>query len=134
MTRIISTNIKDAEVIHFDGRDVYWLQKVQENCPNFSSVCTCIYKPGARAKPAHAHLRGEETIYVMSGSGKVKVGEVVSDLQAGTCVLFPQGVPHMVWNCGAEDLHIICFYAPNEAALEYEWHEDFDFPEFLETK
>ena len=34
MTRIISTNIKDAEVIHFDGRDVYWLQKVQENCPS----------------------------------------------------------------------------------------------------
>ena len=76
MTRIISTNIKDAEVIHFDGRDVYWLQKVQENCPNFSSVCTCIYKPGARAKPAHAHLRGEETIYVMSGSGKVKVDAI----------------------------------------------------------
>lgn len=109
-------------------------RKCKTAAPIFPRYVFCIYKPGARAKPAHAHLRGEETIYVISGHGKVKVGEAISVLQAGTCVLFPQGAPHMVWNCGEEDLHIICFYAPNEAAPEYEWHEDFDFPEFLEKK
>lgn len=84
----------------------------------------------ARAKPAHAHDNGEETIYIVSGTGKVKVGEEVFELEPGSLVLFPQRVPHMVWNTGAVPLKLVCFYAPQQSALEYTFYEDFDFDEF----
>ena len=48
-------------------------------------------------------------------------------LEPGTLVLFPQGVPHMVWNTGDIPLHMVCFYAPNADAIQYTFYEDFDF-------
>jgi len=112
------------------GRTVYWLQTPETTGGSYSSVCTCVYEPGARAFPAHSHPNGEETVYVLSGTGKVKIGELIAPIEPGSIFLFPQGVPHMVWNTGSEDMHIVCFYAPKADAIEYAFHEDFDFPEF----
>ena len=132
MTHSIFTHESLGDVKHFEGRDVYWLQTPEVTGGKYSSVCMVIYDPGARAKPAHAHDNGEETIYIVSGTGKVKVGDEISDLSPGSLVLFPEGVPHMVWNNGAEPLKLVCFYGPRPEAIEYTFYEDFDFPEFLE--
>ncbi|WP_159456493.1 cupin domain-containing protein [Intestinibacillus massiliensis] len=122
---------RDGQRKEMGGRSVYWLQTPQQTGGHYSSVCTVVYDPGARAKPAHAHDNGEETIFVLSGTGKVKVGADVFGLEPGVSVLFPQGVPHMVWNTGDIPLHIVCFYGPAPAAIEYTYYEDFDFDEFL---
>lgn len=127
----IFTHESRGDVKHFDGRDVFWLQTPEVTGGKHSSVCTVTYFPGARAKPAHAHDKGEETIYIVSGTGKVKVGDEIQDVCPGSLVFFPQGVPHMVWNNGTEPLKLVCFYAPCPEAIEYTFYEDFDFPEFL---
>lgn len=131
MEKSIITHESKGDVKHFDGRDVFWLQTPETTGGSYCSVCTVTYFPGARAKPAHAHDKGEETIYIVSGTGKVKVGDEIHDICAGSLVLFPQGVPHMVWNNGDEPLKLACFYAPCQDAIEYTFYEDFDFPEFL---
>lgn len=119
----------EKEKTHLEGRDVCWLQKAgTESRIKYSSVCTCIYEPGKHAKPAHAHPDGEETIYVISGKGKVKIGTEIYDLSPGSLAFFPQGVPHMVANTEKEPLHIVCFYAPCKEAVGYQYYEDFSFP------
>lgn len=126
----IATHERDGEAKKFDGRTVYWLQTPETTGGQYSSVCTCVYEPGARAYPAHSHPNGEETVYVLSGTGRVKIGEEIYGIEPGSLFLFPQGIPHMIWNCGREPMHIVCFYAPVPEAVVYEFHEEFDFPEF----
>ena len=67
---------------------------------------------------------------MVSGSGRAKVGEKIFNLKPGAVLLFPQGVPHMVWNTGSEPLKLACFYAPQLSAIEYTFYENFDFDEF----
>jgi mannose-6-phosphate isomerase-like protein (cupin superfamily) len=129
----LSVNECDAKKIDMMGRDVYWLQTPETTGGKYNSVCTVIYKPGARAKPAHGHDNGEETIFVITGKGKVKIGDDIYDLTPGTAALFPQGVPHMIWNNTDEPLHIVCFYGPEQSAIEYTFYDDYDFDEFKET-
>lgn len=130
----LCSNERDGEKRDMNGRRVYWLQTPQKTGGMYSSVCTVVYEPGARAKPAHAHDHGEETVFVLSGTGKVKVGSDTFGLEPGACVLFPQGVPHMVWNTGEIPLHLVCFYGPKPDAVQYTFYEDFDFPEFSQEK
>ena len=128
--KTLVNNESEGTLKQFDGRQVIWVQTPETTGGQYCSECICIYEPGARAYPAHSHPAGEETIYVVSGSGKVKIGDGIYELQTGSFALFPQGVPHMVWNTGREPLKLCCFYAPNVEAIGYAWHEDFDFPEF----
>lgn len=130
----IITVEEDCKVQHLPGRDVIWMQTPESTGGKYTSVCTCVYYPGGRAKPAHSHVNGEETVYVISGAGKVKIGDEVFEIKPGSVFLFPQGVPHMVWNNGSLPLHIVCMYAPSPEAISYTYHEDFDFPEFAAEK
>ena len=120
---------RDGEYIEKPGRKIRWVQTTENTGSVYSEVCTCVYAPGGKSKPAHAHPEGEETVYVIAGSGKVKIGDRIYDFEPGSVIFFPQGLPHMVWNTGAEDVHFVCFYAPGERARSYAWYgEEFDFP------
>ena len=134
MQKKLVAHERDGEKTVFDGRTVFWIQTPETTGGKYSSVCTCVYDPGARAYPAHSHPDGEETVYVISGAGKVKIGEEIFSIEPGSVFLFPQGVPHMGWNSGGEPMHIVCFYAPVEKATGYAFHEEFDFPEFQNQK
>lgn len=126
----IITHEREGHIKQFEGRTVWWQMTPESSGSKYSSVCTVVYDVNRRSKPAHSHPDGEETIYVISGRGKVKVGDLISEIEPGSLVFFPQGVPHMTWNCGSEPLHLVCFYAPKPEAIGTKLHEDFDFPEF----
>ena len=126
----LSINENDVKGKDLGGRVVTWLQKPSTTGGQYSAICNVVYEPGARAVPAHAHDNGEETIYVVSGEGKVLIGDDIYELRPGSLALFPQHVPHMVWNTGVLPMHLICFYGPNESSIEYTYYEDVDFPEF----
>ncbi|MHB1315994.1 MAG: cupin domain-containing protein [Christensenellales bacterium] len=117
-------------IITLDGRSVIWLMKPEETGGKYSSACIVEVFPGKRCKPAHAHPNGEETIYIVSGKGKALIGEDSYEIQAGSIMLFPQGVPHMLYNTGSEPLKGICFYAPVPEAISYMYYDDVDFDEF----
>lgn len=127
-------NQRDGKISEMPGRRVYWMQTPETTGGQYNSLCTVIYEPGAKAKPAHAHDNGEETIFVVAGVGKVLVGDEIFDLEPNTSVLFPQGVPHMVWNTGNTPMHLACFYGPCQEAISYTFYEDVDFPEEMLAK
>ena len=62
------------------------------------------------------------------GSGRVMVGGEVQAVRAGTTVLFPHGVVHMLHNTGSEEMKVVCFFAPPTSLENYRMHEDVDFP------
>lgn len=127
---MIATHEREGRSNELAGRVVNWLQTPETTGCKYNSVCIVTYDAYARAKPAHSHADGEETIYVLTGTGKVKVGDDVYPLEPGSLVLFPQGIPHMVYNTSDEPMKLVCFYGPDQEAISYTYHEDFDFAEF----
>lgn len=130
MSKQIFYEEQDGDVIQLDGRKVTWLMKAAAGDSQYTSVCIVEYAPGRRAKPSHAHPLGEETVFIAAGSGKAKVGDEIHEVHPGMLVHFPQGVQHMLWNTGSVPLKGICFYAPNGGAIDYQFDDVFDFPEF----
>ncbi|HTN51787.1 MAG TPA: cupin domain-containing protein [Anaeromyxobacter sp.] len=61
--------------------------------------------PGKRSFPLHAHLVTEEALFVISGRGKVRTPEGLTDIGPGDYVSFPAGGPaHQLLNDGPEPL------------------------------
>jgi len=63
--------------------------------------------PGATVG-LHTHEADSETIYILSGTGKVLYDGVYEPLQAGSCHYCPKGHEHSLINDSEDDL---CFFA-----------------------
>jgi quercetin dioxygenase-like cupin family protein len=119
----------DAEALGLPGRQLRWLVGRDAIAAAHCSACVIRVAPGDKVRPAHSHPNGEEVIYIMSGSGRVLVGGDVQTVRAGSTVLFPQGVVHMLHNTGPEEMKVVCFFAPPTGLENYRMHEDVDFPD-----
>ena len=118
----------EVEELDLPGRRLRWLvtDKLLEG--KHCSSCVIRIAPGQKVRPAHSHPLGEEVIYIITGSGRVLVDGSVSDIRAGSTVLFPQGKVHMVHNTGNEEMKVICFFAPATGLENYKFFDDVDFP------
>ena len=110
------------------GRHLRWVVSPSSLQAQYCSACVIRIAPGERVRPAHSHPNGEEVIYIVTGSGRVLVDEEVSDIRAGSTVLFPQGRVHMVHNTGTVEMKVMCFFAPPTSLDNYQMHEHVDFP------
>ena len=119
----------EAEELGLPGRQLKWLVAPDAIPANNCSACVIRVAPGERVRPAHSHPNGEEVIYIMTGSGRALIGNDVHKVRAGMAVLFPQGVVHMLHNTGAEEMKVVCFFAPPTGLENYKMHEGVDFPD-----
>src|SRR5688500_17682553 len=62
--------------------------------------------PGRTAFPRHYHAAMEEAIFVLGGTGTLRIGESSVDISAGDYVTFPCGPDHahQLVNTGADTL------------------------------
>jgi uncharacterized cupin superfamily protein len=67
--------------------------------------------PGRRAWPYHYHLANEEAIYVLEGSGTLRVGGKEVEISKGDYVALPAKAEgaHQVINSSNEPLRYLCF-------------------------
>jgi uncharacterized cupin superfamily protein len=67
--------------------------------------------PGRRAWPYHYHLANEEAIYVLHGSGTLRIGEQEFPLSRGDYValLVGKSGAHQIINTSDEPLRYLCF-------------------------
>ncbi len=70
--------------------------------------------------PLHVHHRQEETIHVLSGRFKVRIGDDVFELQEGGFAYLPSGVPHAFLNLTDQPGEIIVVYTPGGGHKFYE--------------
>jgi len=119
----------DCEAVGLPGRQLQWLVAPGGLTAEGCSACVIRVLPGDRVRPAHSHPNGEEVIYIISGSGRVLVDGDVRPVSAGTAVLFPRGAVHMLHNTGADEMKVVCFFAPATNLENYQMHEGVDFPD-----
>jgi quercetin dioxygenase-like cupin family protein len=120
---------EDAAELELPGRRFRWLVAPGAIDANHCSACVIRVPPGEKVRPAHSHPHGEEAIYIISGEGRVLVSGEIAPVRAGATVLFPQGAVHMLHNTGAEEMKVVCFFAPPTSLDNYKLHEDVDFPD-----
>jgi uncharacterized cupin superfamily protein len=60
--------------------------------------------PGKAPYSFHSHSAQWEFYHVISGTGKVRHQDGITDIEAGDAFLFKPGEPHQLINDGAEDL------------------------------
>ncbi|HEU4754614.1 MAG TPA: cupin domain-containing protein, partial [Armatimonadota bacterium] len=71
------------------------------------SLAHAVIRPGARS--IRHHLEGaSEVYYLLSGRGRMHIGEEVREVAAGDALLIPAGAVQFLENTGGEDL---CFLA-----------------------
>jgi mannose-6-phosphate isomerase-like protein (cupin superfamily) len=60
----------------------------------------------------HKHLRSEEFYHVLSGIGRMTLGERVFAVAAGSTICIKPGVEHKIENTQDQDLILLCCCAP----------------------
>lgn len=73
-------------------------------------------EPGATAFPYHAHAANEESVYVLSGKGTMRVGDVTFAVSTGDYCTFQagKGAAHQLINTSNEVLRYLCISTNNE--------------------
>ena len=62
--------------------------------------------------PLHVHQKQEETIHVLKGKFKVRIGDEIFYLNEGDFAYLPSKVPHAFLNLTDEEAEIIVVYTP----------------------
>lgn len=75
------------------------------------SVGMVILPPGEAGHP-HRHEKEQETWFVISGQGRLRVGSEVAELSPDTVVVAPPGEEHQILNTGKEPLKVLFLFTP----------------------
>lgn len=70
--------------------------------------------------PLHVHHQQDETIHVLKGRFKVRVGEQTAILEEGGFAWMPKGVPHAFLNLTGDPAEVIVVYVPGGGHHFYE--------------
>lgn len=68
--------------------------------------------------PLHVHPRHEETLYVLEGFIRFRIGDDLHDGPVGTFVLVPRGVPHTWQNAGDGPARMLVSFVPAAPGME----------------
>ena len=66
--------------------------------------------PGKRAFPTHNHRVNEEMVFVLQGSGELRIGENTYPIRVGDVIALPAGgkeMAHQITNTGADELRYL---------------------------
>lgn len=99
------------------GRKVKTLLDQSMGCRNLCMGIAVFDEPG-RA-PGHVHQEEEETIYILSGYGRIHLGSQVEELRPGVAVYIPAQVEHSIENTGNEPIKLVFAFSPPVVSGNY---------------
>ncbi len=110
--KIMFDQMNDTVLEHFNGGEGQFIAKMFND--GKCKILRGLLKPGCSIG-MHTHVTSSEVIYVLSGEGKMYMGDEVETLTAGDCHYCPLGQSHSFVNESQEDL---TFFAvvPEQAA------------------
>jgi quercetin dioxygenase-like cupin family protein len=101
----------EAIVFPLSGHD-WFLYIGPENSPARNlTVGVSVFPPGSKP-PGHVHEAEEETVYVVSGHGRLVTPGASADLEPGVAVWIPIGTHHATESDGPEPLELVCVFSP----------------------
>ena len=75
------------------------------------SLAEEVLPPGASVA-RHHHLATEEVYYILSGSGRMTVGDEERAVASGDAIFIPRGTTHTLANTGAQPLVLLLVCGP----------------------
>jgi uncharacterized cupin superfamily protein len=120
----MSTNRRHPNVVNLEEvapedqqKGGFQLRRRRLGAEGGSRALGCAYlevPPGKTAFPVHFHSALEESIYVLEGTGTLRIGPDKVDLRAGDYVGIPAGPQsaHGLTNTGTTALRYLCMSAP----------------------
>ncbi len=99
-----------------DGSEIRELLAHRNSCIRAQSLAEARLPPGARTT-AHYHPRTEEIYYILTGQGRMQIGDEIQTVGPGDAIAIPPGQVHQITNTGQETLLFLCCCAP---AYEHE--------------
>lgn len=75
------------------------------------SLAEASVPPGGATLP-HRHHASEELYFILSGHGRMRLGEEEFAIGPGDTILIPPGTPHCLRNSGDESLRLLCACSP----------------------
>ena len=99
--KIMFDQMNDTVLEHFNGGEGQFVAKMFND--GKCKILRGLLKPGCSIG-MHTHVTSSEEIYVLSGEGKMYMGDEVETLSAGDCHYCPMGQSHSFVNEGQEDL------------------------------
>jgi len=100
------------------GRDLIFKVTGEETGGAFDYFIVQIAPHGG--PPLHIHHLQEETIHVLKGKFKIRIGDEIFYLDEGGFALMPSKVPHAFLNLTDEPAEIIVVYTPGGGHKFYE--------------
>jgi quercetin dioxygenase-like cupin family protein len=100
------------------GRDLVFKVTGEETGGAFDYFTVEVAPKGG--PPLHVHHRQEETIHVLKGRFKVRIGEELFELEPGGFAYLPSEIPHAYLNLTDEPGEIIVVYTPGGGHRFYE--------------
>jgi mannose-6-phosphate isomerase-like protein (cupin superfamily) len=78
-----------------------------------SQAAVMVLEPGDTSGPlSNEHPRSEQWLYIVSGTGRARVGKRSASLGEGTLLLIEKGEVHQIRNSGRSPLVTLNVYAP----------------------
>jgi mannose-6-phosphate isomerase-like protein (cupin superfamily) len=93
-----------------DGSEVREIARPPDTARN-QSLAEARIPPGGETIE-HFHRAAEEIYHFVSGQGRLRLGDRVSEVGPGDTVVIPPGTRHKLWNAGGEPLVLLCCSSP----------------------
>lgn len=95
-----------------DGAEIFELLRPETSRIKNMSIASGHLQPGQKAFE-HWHKKSEEAYYVVSGRGRVRVGDEVMNISTGDAIHIPIGALHALENTSqTEQMHILAISSP----------------------
>ena len=94
-----------------DGSEIRELMHPESHGCTNQSLAEARLRPGGITL-LHKHLRSEEFYYVVSGAGRMTLGDRVFPVAAGSTICIKPGVAHHIENTQDQELVFLCCCAP----------------------
>lgn len=125
VVRADTTPPADLSGTAFSDLDVRWLVSDIRSGAELTGVGQTIYPVNGGTHEDHRHLHAEETVVVLSGRGRHRVGDQWHEVGPGDVVFIPRGVAHGAGVLGEEDF-VILWILGGVSSLEASGYESVD--------
>ena len=109
----------EAARTRLPGRDWFTYIGPENTRTERVSVGVSVFPPDSRPT-GHVHDTQEETVYVVSGRGRLVTPEATADLEPGVAVFIPTGTFHATESDGPDPLELVCLFSPPVVPGSYE--------------
>ncbi len=94
-----------------DGSEIRELLSHRNSVIRNQSLAEARLAPGG-STTLHHHPRTEEIYFILTGAGRMRVGDDISDIAAGDAIAIPSGAPHQLTNTSDVSMRLLCCCSP----------------------